>query len=306
MSLSFAKMHSLGNDFVVVDAVRQNLNAPAEPSAWAAWVRRLADRRTGIGCDQLLVLEPPRSPEADFLYRVFNADGSEVGQCGNGARCVARFATESGLAAGDVLALETSKGGLLKVRWRGEGRWEVDMGVPALAPSEVPFEAGAYAPTYPLALDSGELAIGAVSVGNPHAVLFVDDADGFDLKEIGPRIERHPRFPEGACVGVAQTLGRETLRLRVHERGVGAETPACGSGACAAVVSGRMRGLLDAEVTVRMPGGSLEVRWPGEGATVRLTGPATTVFSGELGDGELGAAGDGDGLLAPDAWQGAG
>ena len=290
MPVSFAKMHGLGNDFVVVDAVRQNLALDSAPDAWSAWVRQLADRRTGIGFDQLLVLEPPHSPDADFRYRVFNPDGAEVDQCGNGARCAACFAAENGLA-GDALALETRGAAKLAVRRRSATLWEVDMGVPATAPSDVPFLADAYSPTYALALDDGDVVIGALSMGNPHAVLFVDDADTAALEAIGPRIERHERFPDGANVGFAQALGRDALRLRVHERGVGAETPACGSGACAAAVSGRLRGLLDGEVTVHMPGGSLAVRWPGDGESVQLAGPATTVFEGQLRLGALGALG---------------
>ncbi len=273
-TIRFTKMHGLGNDFVVIDAVRQSLALDA------AQVRRLCDRHFGIGCDQLLVVEPPRDPRARFRYRIYNADGSEVAMCGNGARCFARFVREEGLEAADEIPVETASG-LIVLHHEADGWVRVNMGVPRLEPAQIPFQAPERAPAYVLEVDGERLSIGAVSLGNPHAVLRVDDVDRAPVARLGPAIEHHPRFPEHTNVGFMEVVDPGHIRLRVHERGVG-ETLACGSGACAAVVVGRLREWLDENVRVDLPGGTLAVRWTGEGEAVWLTGPAETVFKGTI------------------------
>ena len=272
--LRFSKMHGLGNDFVVIDAVRQSVALSPET------IRQLADRHRGVGFDQLLLVEPARTPQADFRYRIFNADGSEVEQCGNGARCFARFVVEQGLAQGPLLRVETLAGPL-SLRLLEDGQVSVDMGVTRVRPRGIPFDAPAQAPEYHLQVDDTAYAIGAVSMGNPHAVLRVDDIEQAPVTTLGPKIEHHPRFARGANVGFMQVLSDAHIRLRVHERGVG-ETQACGSGAFAAVVSGRLRGWLADKVAVDLPGGRLMIEWPGPGAPVMMTGPAVTVFEGRL------------------------
>lgn len=274
MLLKFTKMHGLGNDFVVLDLISQRFNLRA------AHVRRLADRRQGIGCDQLLVVEAPQDPEVDFRYRIFNADGEEVEQCGNGARCFAKFVRDKKLTSKDCIRVETCIG-IIELRVRKDRRVEVDMGAPVLQPGDIPFEADDKAADYSLLVDGQELSIGAVSMGNPHAVTLVEDVDGTPVSELGACIEQHPRFPKKVNAGFMQVLSRGEIRLRVFERGVG-ETRACGTGACAAVVSGRLRGLLDENVLVHLPGGDLEISWAGEGHPVIMTGPATTVFEGTV------------------------
>jgi diaminopimelate epimerase len=274
MDLRFTKMHGLGNDFVVIDAVTQEVTlSPAQ-------VRFLADRRRGIGCDQVLVAEPARLADTDFRYRIYNADGGEVEMCGNGARCFARFVREAGLTDRDRLTVET-RAGLISLTLRPDGEVSVDMGVPRLAPAEVPFVAEAQAPRYALEAAGEHVEIGAVSMGNPHAVLQVADVDTAPVAHLGAAIESHARFPERANVGFMHALGRGHIRLRVYERGVG-ETPACGTGACAAVVVGRVQGLLDETVAVDLAGGRLTVSWRGPGQSVQLTGPATRVFEGTI------------------------
>lgn len=273
MALAFTKMHGLGNDFVVVDGINQ------APGLDPGRVRRIADRRQGVGCDQLLVVEPPRDG-ADFGYRIFNADGGEVEQCGNGARCVARFVREHGLSDAERVTFAT-RAGLIRTEQRPGGRVAVDMGAPRFAPAEVPFIADAEAPRYPLEVDGAEYAIAAVSLGNPHAVLQVDDVAAAPVTTLGPRIENHPRFPRRANAGFMQIEGRDRVRLRVWERGAG-ETAACGSGACAAVAVGRRNDWLDASVTVALPGGELVIDWDGGDNPLWMTGPATTVFEGTL------------------------
>lgn len=274
VGLAFTKMHGLGNDFVVFDGVRAavDLDAPQ--------VRAIADRRLGVGCDQLLVVVPAAEPGADLGYRVFNADGTEVEQCGNGARCVARFIHEAGLAQRPDLVLATL-GGLVRTRRLDAERVAVDMGVPRFAPEEIPFEADAEADDYRLDVDAASHSIGAVSMGNPHAVLRVPDTATASVDTLGPRIERHPRFPRGANVGFVEILARDRVRLRVWERGVG-ETRACGTGACAAVAVSRRQGLLDGSVRVELIGGELVIDWPGTDNPLWMTGPATTVFQGTL------------------------
>jgi diaminopimelate epimerase len=274
MSLRFAKMHGIGNDFVVFDAVRQRVELDA------AAIRRLADRRFGVGCDQVLLVEPPRLPGAEFHYRIFNADGSEVEQCGNGARCFARFVRDHGLTEKDEIPVGTSAG-LIRLFVEPDGQIRVDMGVPILEPALIPFLADAQSATYELDLDGETLTIGAVSMGNPHAVTLVDDLDRAQVGRLGPRIESHPRFPNRVNAGFMQVLEPDRIRLRVHERGTG-ETLACGTGACAAVVSGRLRGLLRERVRVGLPGGDLVIQWPGAGQPVLMTGPAERVFEGEI------------------------
>ena len=267
-------MQGAGNDFVVVDAT----GAPFALAA--ATIRRLCDRRFGVGCDQVLVVEAPRTPGTDFFYRIFNADGGEVQQCGNGARCFARFVTDRGLVAGRVIRVETAAG-VIVPRLEADGRVTVDMGVPELEPARIPFRAPARAPTYALEVAGVVRDIGAVSMGNPHAVQVVADTEGAPVATEGPAIEAHPRFPERVNAGFMQVLDRHAIRLRVYERGSG-ETLACGTGACAAVVSGILRGLLDSPVRVETRGGKLSVAWAGEGSPVFMTGPAETVFEGEI------------------------
>ena len=272
--IRFTKMHGLGNDFMVVDAVRQRVHFRPEQ------VRRLADRHFGVGFDQLLLVEPPATDDALFRYRIFNADGSEVEQCGNGARCFARFVHEQGLTRETRIPVETAAGRIL-LELRADGRVTVDMGVPELAPERIPFRAAQRAASYLLEVEGEPLEIGAVSLGNPHAVLQVPEVATAPVAELGPHIETHPRFPQRTNVGFMEVVDRRTLRLRVWERGTG-ETLACGTGACAAAVVGRVRGLLDSEVTVHLPGGALSIAWEGEGRPVRMTGPAETVYEGVL------------------------
>jgi len=274
MPLRFTKMHGLGNDFVVLDGVRERIDLTPALAA------RLADRRFGIGCDQVLLVEPPQLPETDFHYRIFNADGSEVEQCGNGARCFARFVRDTGLTDKAEIPVGTAAGPLL-LKVQPDGQVSVDMGVPKLAPAEIPFVAEQQAAHYTLDLDDGAVAIAAVSMGNPHAVLQVANIDRAPVTELGPRIERHARFPNRTNVGFVQIQDRGRVRLRVWERGTG-ETLACGTGACAAAVAGHLWGELDADVAVTLAGGTLVIHWQGLGKPVQMIGPATRVFDGEI------------------------
>ena len=274
MLLRFTKMHGLGNDFIVFDLITQSLHVDAR------LIRHLADRHRGIGGDQVLVIEPPTDPEMDFRYRIFNQDGSELGQCGNGARCVALYIREKRLSAKRRLRVETLGGPLDLLLGKGTVV-SVGMGVPRLQPQEIPFEADLQASSYTLDADGECLEISAVSMGNPHAVLLVENVDLAPVAELGPRLETHPRFPEGANIGFMQVIDRTEVRLRVFERGAG-ETLACGSGACAAVVAGRLRDLLDERVRVYLPGGYLQIEWRGEGEPLLMSGPATTVFEGQI------------------------
>jgi len=274
MRLPFTKMHGAGNDFVVFDGVNRSIVLSAQQ------IRRLADRRFGIGCDQVLLVEPPISPGADFRYRIFNADGGEVEQCGNGARCFARFVHDRGLTTKTEIAVDTL-GGRIFPRLERDGMVTVDMGAPRFEPAAVPFQAECQAIVYDLKVGDQHVSISALSMGNPHAVQIVADVDRAPVATQGPLIERHPRFPRGVNAGFMQVLDRHQIRLRVYERGVG-ETLACGSGACAAVVAGRLQNLLDETVTVRLPGGTLRVSWAGQGEPVWLAGPATTVYEGTI------------------------
>ncbi len=274
MLLRFTKMHGAGNDFVVLDLITQSvrLDAPL--------IRFLADRHRGIGCDQVLVVEPPTAPDMDFLYRIYNQDGSEAQQCGNGARCVAKFIRDRRLSAKRRLRVETL-GGPISMSCGKGNVVTVSMGIPRLSPQEIPFTAARQATVYTLEACGQPVEISAVSMGNPHAVLVVDDVETAPVATLGPVLEQHPDFPERTNVGFMQVLDRGEVRLRVFERGAG-ETMACGSGACAAVVAGRIRGLLDERVRVHLPGGFLQIEWRGEGDPLMMTGPATTVFEGQI------------------------
>jgi diaminopimelate epimerase len=274
MMLEFTKMHGLGNDFVVMDAINQSVFLTAEQ------IQQLADRHLGIGFDQLLLVEGATTSSADFRYRIYNADGGEVGQCGNGARCFMQFVHERGLTQKATLQVETA-GGPLQLSRATDGQVTVDMGIPRLEPTEIPFVATARDVTYPFEVNNISLKIAAISMGNPHAVLLVDAVDRAPVAELGPVIERHPRFPERVNVGFMEIVDADTIRLRVYERGAG-ETLACGSGACAAVVAGRLQERLSAHVKVLLNGGELVVSWPGEGQPVLMTGPATTVYQGRI------------------------
>jgi len=274
MMLNFTKMHGLGNDFVVIDTINQQVNLSA------GQVRALADRHFGIGCDQLLLVEPATSPGTDFRYRIFNADGGEVGQCGNGARCFMQFVHEQGLTDSERITVETA-GGTLELVRAADGQVTVNMGIPRLEPADIPFDAPARATHYGLDTGSATVEIAAVSMGNPHAVVRVDDIDAAPVAELGPLIERHPRFPQRVNAGFMQIMDAGTIRVRVYERGAG-ETLACGSGACAAVVAGRVWGQLNDTVKVILNGGELMVSWADQGAPVMMTGPATTVYQGQI------------------------
>ncbi|MFO1465305.1 MAG: diaminopimelate epimerase [Steroidobacteraceae bacterium] len=276
MRIEFQKMHGLGNDFIVFDAPRAAAGGGLSPAVLSA----LADRHTGIGFDQALMLEPPRAGDSRAYYRIFNADGSEVEQCGNGVRCVAALLYERDPAAGRDFQLD-SAGGRIGAHVREDGLVSVDMGVPNFAPAALPFTASAESHVYPLSVNGREVEIGAVSMGNPHAVLQVPDIDAAPVERLGPAIEHHPRFPRRTNVGFMQIMDRGHIRLRVHERGAG-ETRACGTGACAAVAVGRRHGLLDENVEVQLPGGLILVSWAGADAHLWLTGPAARVFSGTI------------------------
>jgi len=276
MTVAFTKMHGLGNDFVVIDAIGQRVELDAKR------VRYLANRRFGVGCDQVLLVEPAPAgePDVDFGYRIYNADGGEVEQCGNGARCFARFVRERGLTDKDRIRVRT-RAGTIELCIESDGQVSVDMGVPCFEPGEIPFRAEARAARYDLELDGHTITVGAVSMGNPHAVLKVEDIDGAPVASLGPAIEAHPRFPNRVNAGFMQVVDSGHIRLRVYERGAG-ETLACGTGACAAVAVGRLQGLLDERVEVDLPGGRLQIAWSGEGEPVWMTGPATTVFQGTI------------------------
>jgi diaminopimelate epimerase len=274
MRLAFSKMQGLGNDFVVLDATEHPIALDQ------ALARRLADRRLGIGCDQILLVEPPRLPHTEFYYRIFNADGSEVAQCGNGARCFARFVRDRGLTEHDEIPVGTAAGPI-RLYLEDAGQVRVDMGAPEFEPERIPFLADQQALTYDLDVAGESLVIGALSMGNPHAVLPVEDLDTAPVARLGPSVESHPRFPQRVNVGFMQTLARDHLRLRVYERGVG-ETLACGTGACAAMVHARRCDLVDSRVRVSLPGGDLLIAWNAPGESVWMTGPAVQVFEGEI------------------------
>ncbi|MCA1862352.1 diaminopimelate epimerase [Janthinobacterium sp. HSC-3S05] len=285
MKLHFTKMHGAGNDFIVIDAIHQEIDFT--PAQW----QRLADRRFGIGADQILVVEKPRLPGCDFRYRIYNNDGGEVEQCGNGARAFVKFVSEKGLSTKDSIRVETMAG-IIAPRLELDGSITVDMGAPVLEPQLVPFDANGIDgvtqgndTVWPLDLalpgQPSPVLVSVVSMGNPHAVQVVDDVDAQDLEMTGPRIEHHPRFPRRVNAGYMQVVNRQHVKLRVFERGAG-ETLACGTGACAAAVAGILRGLLDSPVRISARGGELSIAWQGPGQPVLMTGPAVTVFEGTI------------------------
>ncbi len=274
MRLKFTKMHGLGNDFVVLDATRTTLSLSLDE------LRLLADRHFGVGCDQILQVEKARSADADFYYRIFNADGGEVEQCGNGARCFVRYVHDKALTQKTTIRVGTASG-VIEPALETDGQVTVNMGAPVFAPGLIPFIARQQALTYDLPIDKKVLKINALSMGNPHAVQVVPDILTANVETDGPLIESHPQFPNRVNAGFMQVMDRDHIKLRVFERGAG-ETLACGTGACAAVVAGILRGLLDARVRVTTRGGDLGILWAGEGSPVMMTGPAVSVFEGEI------------------------
>ena len=274
MKLHFTKMHGAGNDFVVIDAVRAAVKINEDQ------IRKIADRQTGVGCDQVLLIEPPKRPDADFEYRIFNADGSPAGQCGNGARCVGRFIHEQRLSAKSTITLQVGSD-LRRLEFDETGSVKAELGAPIFAPAQIPFAADEDATEHALTLANVTVMAGVVSVGNPHAVLLVDDIAATPVEIIGPMIQSLDVFPEGVNVGFMQVESNTQVKLRVFERGAG-ETLACGSGACAAVIHGIRLGQLANKVTVSVPGGKLEVSWDNGVSSVWLSGPAETVFEGKL------------------------
>ena len=277
MRIQFTKMHGLGNDFVVIDAVSQHV------SIRVSQIQKLADRHTGIGFDQLLLVEPPSRPDADFDYRIFNSDGTEVEQCGNGARCFAKFVTDRELTAKSKIIVNTASG-LIKLAITDNGLVQVNMGQPSLSPAEFPYQ-GPPEPcgknTVQLSTPEGFISFGLVKIGNPHAITLVTSSDGANVDSIGHFLQTSPQFPESVNVGFLEIISRSEVRLRVYERGVG-ETLACGSGACAAVIYGCLTDLLDHKVTVATLGGNLQITWKGVGYDLIMTGPAESVFEGEF------------------------
>ncbi len=274
MKLKFSKMHGLGNDFVVLDGIRQSIVLSPEQ------LRVLGDRHFGVGCDQILLVEKPSRPDVDFRYRIFNADGGEVEQCGNGARCFVRFVHDQGLTEQAEIRVETMKG-VIVPRLTDDGNVSVDMGVPVFVAEQIPFISPTDDVLQHLMVGDEEVTITAVSMGNPHAVQVVADVDLAPVERQGPLIESHLRFPQRVNAGFMQVANRHAIRLRVYERGAG-ETLACGTGACAAVVAGMARGLLDSPVRVETRGGELTISWNGAGTPVQMNGPAVTVFTGEI------------------------
>jgi diaminopimelate epimerase len=270
-------MHGLGNDFMVVDLISQHTTLNPR------LIKKLSDRRFGIGFDQLLTVRPPAKPDNDFRYTIYNADGAEAEQCGNGARCFLRFVRDEGLTTKTTIRLETSNANI-SCKLEEDGNITVDMGKPALQPDKVPFVADSTETKYALSLGPKHIhtfSVSALNVGNPHAVITVPAADSAPVLEVGPLIESHPRFPEGVNVGFMEIVSRKKIKLRVFERGVG-ETKACGSGACAAVVAGRLQGVLDGTVDVQQAGGHLSITWDGNNDTIKMTGPAYKVYEGRL------------------------
>ena len=274
MLLRFTKMHGLGNDFMVLDLISQH--AHIQPKHVRAW----ADRHTGVGFDQLLLVEAPSTPEVDFRYRIFNSDGSEVEQCGNGARCFARFVVDKRLTVKKRIRVET-KGGIIELDVRNDGQISVNMGAPRLVPAEIPFQAEQQALSYSVAVDGQTVELAAVSMGNPHAVLRVDNVDNAPVHSLGAKLEHHSRFPQRVNVGFLQVVDRQRAKLRVWERGAG-ETQACGTGACAAAVAAISQGWMDSPVQIELPGGKLSIVWAGPGQPVMMTGPAVRVYEGQV------------------------
>ena len=274
MLLRFTKMHGLGNDFMVLDLVSQHAHIlPKHAKQWG-------DRHTGVGFDQLLLVETPTNPDVDFRYRIFNSDGTEVEQCGNGARCFARFVLDKRLTAKRLIKVET-KGGIIELEIRNDGQISVDMGPPRLLPADIPFQASEQALSYIVDVDGQTVELAALSMGNPHAVLRVDDINNAPVHALGAKIEHHPRFPARVNVGFLHVVDRQRAQLRVWERGVG-ETQACGTGACAAAVAAISQGWMDSPLLIDLPGGRLSIEWAGPGHPVMMTGPAVRVFEGQV------------------------
>tara|TARA_R110001592_G_scaffold167131_2_gene402503 strand:- start:5920 stop:6750 length:831 start_codon:yes stop_codon:yes gene_type:complete len=274
MVVNFTKMHGLGNDFMVVDMISQHVHLRPEQ------IRRMADRHFGIGFDQLLLVEPPSSPNVDFRYRIFNADGSEVEQCGNGARCFAIFVREKKLTDKEQILVETKKG-IIKLHINQNDRVLVDMGEPRFAPNDIPFLSDHESPSYTLDVNGQNVLLSVASMGNPHAVLEVPELSNELVNNLGPLLESHQAFPERVNVGFMEIVHKRFIKLRVYERGVG-ETMACGTGACAAVAAGIQRGVLESPVEVKLPGGNLKIEWQGPGNSIMMEGPATSVFEGKI------------------------
>ena len=285
MNISFTKMHGLGNDFMVIEQMSQDIPLSSHQ------IQTLSDRHTGIGFDQLLVVSPSSTPNVDFRYQIFNANGSEVEQCGNGARCFARFVQEKNLTDKAIIVVETNTG-IITLNVQTDGNVTVDMGAPILEPQQIPFASKQRQIRYTVSTSQGDITLGAVSMGNPHGVLVVDDVESAPVESLGAELERHPIFPNRANIGFMQIVSRNHIRLRVFERGVG-ETQACGTGACAATVVAIQQGLVDNRVTVSLPGGDLTIEWHPDGADnnnhknknadhVMMTGPATTVYEGTM------------------------
>jgi len=274
MQMKFTKMQGLGNDFVVIDALTQNIRVSA------AMVRRLANRTLGIGCDQVLVIEPPSDPDIDFNYRIFNQSGDEVEQCGNGARCLARYVSDRQLTGKNPIRVKTMNR-VMDLELTENNLVRVDMGIPELEPAEIPFIAEQRALLYPIEVEGTQYDIAAVSMGNPHAVLRVEDTETAPVASLGAQLEAHQRFPNRVNVGFMQIVDRKHIKLRVFERGVG-ETQACGSGACAAAVAALQQELVDSPVTVHLKGGDLTIDWRGEAEPLLMTGAAASVFHGRI------------------------
>jgi diaminopimelate epimerase len=274
MKLSFTKMHGLGNDFVLLNALEEAITLNKEQ------IRFIADRRFGIGCDQLLMIEKSQTPEVDIRYRIFNADGNEVEQCGNGVRCVGEYLRKRGLTEKEQIVVETING-IVTIYFENDDQIRVDMGVPVFEPKGIPMAVKEQQLFYPLIIDATELEYMAVSMSNPHAIVLVDDVETAPVLTWGPLIQQHNNFPESVNVGFMQILDPEHIYLRVYERGVG-ETLACGTGACGAVAAGINAGRLEHEVDVELRGGNLQISWAGEGQVVWMSGPATTVYDGQI------------------------
>jgi len=274
MNLSFTKMHGLGNDFVVIDAINQSVSLNPEQ------VRLIADRHRGIGCDQLLLVEASNSSNVDFRYRIFNADGGEVAQCGNGARCFAKFVVDKGLTQKTQISVETASG-VIRLQLEADGQVTVDMGTPHFSPASLPFDEKVESDRYIIAVNDSNVEIGAVSMGNPHAIVLVEDVSTAPVLRLGPAIEGHALFPQRVNVGFMQVVSRDQIRLRVFERGTG-ETQACGTGACAAMAVAHRWGMVDDTVSVELPGGRLLIHWPNKASSLLMSGPAQTVFTGTM------------------------
>jgi diaminopimelate epimerase len=274
MLIKFTKMHGIGNDFVVIDAVRQHINLTTDA------IRQIADRNQGIGCDQVLLIEPPSDKNIDFNYRIFNCDGTEVEQCGNGARCMGRYIADQQLSGKKSVLLKT-KNRVMEVTTKNKDLVTANMGAPTFTPSDIPFNSDQQQQLYPMEAGPHSVEIAVLSVGNPHAVIQVEDIDTAEVDNIGTLIQAHKLFPESVNVGFMQIMDRQTIKLRVYERGVG-ETQACGSGACAAAVAAIQQNLVDSQVNLELLGGSLSIEWHGDDEPIMMTGPAETVFHGKI------------------------